>query len=242
MTRGALGQGYVLRQYLGTGGAWSGTRVSNPRPSPWQGDALPTELVPPRVRHLPAALRGDSHAVQSRYNENNPTARLKSRSIFHTLAPRASSSGKTCAGRSAHGDRGYFGLRHTPDLHTTPARRLPASPCDSPACARLKSSAPIRMRKAQRGVRRHDSASRRPAPIGRPSGCRHGRYARAPLAFGAMGGRRCPREERKVGMNGQPLAATSFENHRGPAWTAKGGAIGVESGRTPGDDAPGQIA
>jgi hypothetical protein len=26
---------------------WSGTRVSNPRPSPWQGDALPTELVPP---------------------------------------------------------------------------------------------------------------------------------------------------------------------------------------------------
>ncbi len=26
---------------------WSGRRDLNPRPSPWQGDALPTELLPP---------------------------------------------------------------------------------------------------------------------------------------------------------------------------------------------------
>jgi hypothetical protein len=28
------------------GGVWSGRRDSNPRPSPWQGDALPTEPLP----------------------------------------------------------------------------------------------------------------------------------------------------------------------------------------------------
>ena len=30
---------------------WSGRRDSNPRPSPWQGDALPTEPLPPEYRH-----------------------------------------------------------------------------------------------------------------------------------------------------------------------------------------------
>ncbi len=29
-----------------SGGVWSGRRDSNPRPSPWQGDALPTEPLP----------------------------------------------------------------------------------------------------------------------------------------------------------------------------------------------------
>ena len=29
---------------------WSGRRDSNPRPSPWQGDALPTEPLPPAIR------------------------------------------------------------------------------------------------------------------------------------------------------------------------------------------------
>src|SRR6478609_5694067 len=40
--------------------AWtspSGRRDSNPRPSPWQGDALPTALRP-LVPHVPAGLRG----------------------------------------------------------------------------------------------------------------------------------------------------------------------------------------
>ena len=31
-------------------GKWSGRRDSNPRPSPWQGDALPTEPLPPEIR------------------------------------------------------------------------------------------------------------------------------------------------------------------------------------------------
>ena len=30
----------------GTGGCWSGKRDSNPRPSAWEADALPTELFP----------------------------------------------------------------------------------------------------------------------------------------------------------------------------------------------------
>ena len=38
---GALGEGY-----------WSGRRDSNPRPSPWQGDALPTEPLPLDARPL----------------------------------------------------------------------------------------------------------------------------------------------------------------------------------------------
>lgn len=33
---------------------WSGKRVSNPRPSAWEADALPTELFPPgRWRFYP---------------------------------------------------------------------------------------------------------------------------------------------------------------------------------------------
>src|SRR4029079_15733171 len=36
----ALGDGPVKK------GVWSGRRDSNPRPSPWQGDALPTEPLP----------------------------------------------------------------------------------------------------------------------------------------------------------------------------------------------------
>src|SRR5207253_5677082 len=31
-------------------GSWSGRRVSNSRPQPWQGCALPTELLPRRTR------------------------------------------------------------------------------------------------------------------------------------------------------------------------------------------------
>jgi hypothetical protein len=34
--------------------AWSGRRDSNPRPSPWQGDALPAEPRPQRFDRLPA--------------------------------------------------------------------------------------------------------------------------------------------------------------------------------------------
>src|SRR5206468_5909462 len=33
--------------------SWSGRRDSNPRPSPWQGDALPTEPLPPETFRPP---------------------------------------------------------------------------------------------------------------------------------------------------------------------------------------------
>ena len=32
---------------IGKNKKWSGRRDSNPRPSPWQGDALPAEPLPP---------------------------------------------------------------------------------------------------------------------------------------------------------------------------------------------------
>ena len=35
------------------GKEWSGRRDSNPRPSPWQGDALPTEPLPPVIARSP---------------------------------------------------------------------------------------------------------------------------------------------------------------------------------------------
>src|ERR1041384_6349675 len=47
--------------------SWSGKRVSNPRPQPWQGCALPTELFPRGLANLTATLtatppRGDRPA------------------------------------------------------------------------------------------------------------------------------------------------------------------------------------
>src|SRR5690606_17818172 len=36
----------------GRGFVWSGRRDSNPRPSPWQGDALPAEPRPQRLKRL----------------------------------------------------------------------------------------------------------------------------------------------------------------------------------------------
>ena len=41
-------------------GAWSGRRDSNPRPSPWQGDALPTEPRPRGSKTLAAGPRGQT--------------------------------------------------------------------------------------------------------------------------------------------------------------------------------------
>src|SRR5580692_3758406 len=37
-----LGRKYLLK-------SWSGRRDSNPRPSAWEADTLPTELLPPRT-------------------------------------------------------------------------------------------------------------------------------------------------------------------------------------------------
>ena len=44
-------------------GIWSGKRVSNSRPQPWQGCALPTELFPQRTRIIAAAVIVVSTAV-----------------------------------------------------------------------------------------------------------------------------------------------------------------------------------
>ena len=43
---------------LGAGEEWSGRRDSNPRPSPWQGDALPTEPLP--LEDVPAGVGAES--------------------------------------------------------------------------------------------------------------------------------------------------------------------------------------
>ena len=75
---------------------WSGKRGSNPRPSAWKADALPTELLPPRHkkkwaemdsnhrRRAPADLQSApfghsgicpnlrSQSLQSRWRESNP--------------------------------------------------------------------------------------------------------------------------------------------------------------------------
>src|SRR5512137_2307093 len=40
---------------------WSGRRVSNSRPQPWQGCALPTELRPRSKRRIIAAAEGVSN-------------------------------------------------------------------------------------------------------------------------------------------------------------------------------------
>ena len=52
------------------GGKWSGRRDSNPRPSPWQGDALPTEPLPlDKAGHLGGAesqIRTGDTAIFSR--------------------------------------------------------------------------------------------------------------------------------------------------------------------------------
>src|SRR6516162_9874306 len=50
---------------------WSGRRDSNPRPSPWQGDALPTEPLPPattteRVGGAESQIRTGDTAIFSR--------------------------------------------------------------------------------------------------------------------------------------------------------------------------------
>ena len=51
LDEGAPGDADSLR---GERREWSGRRDSNPRPSPWQGDALPTEPLPPGSDERPA--------------------------------------------------------------------------------------------------------------------------------------------------------------------------------------------
>ena len=51
---------------------WSGRRDSNPRPSPWQGDALPTEPRPRAGVTLPSARPGRASALNDRCDRTLP--------------------------------------------------------------------------------------------------------------------------------------------------------------------------
>src|SRR3989337_826949 len=46
LDEGPAGMACARPVYVPGGREWSGRRDSNPRPSPWQGDALPTEPLP----------------------------------------------------------------------------------------------------------------------------------------------------------------------------------------------------
>src|SRR6476619_7570964 len=75
---------------------WSGRRDSNPRPSPWQGDALPTEPLP-----LGAARRRDVGAEsQSRTGDTAIFSRVLYQLSY--LGP-ASPPGRKPARRSGGG-------------------------------------------------------------------------------------------------------------------------------------------
>ncbi len=62
-----LDQGAAARPPIGSrsgpGGNWSGRRDSNPRPSPWQGDALPTEPLPLDLR--PTRMGGAESQIRT---------------------------------------------------------------------------------------------------------------------------------------------------------------------------------
>src|SRR4051794_981252 len=75
----------------------SGRRDSNPRPSPWQGDALPTEPRPQRV--TPAGLHprcGDRRTVAEQGNE------VQTRGVFGASRTRNSQSDAVSADPSVH--------------------------------------------------------------------------------------------------------------------------------------------
>jgi hypothetical protein len=54
---------------------WSGRRDSNPRPSPWQGDALPAEPRPRLVGWKIAAQRRHPHPLQPRWSGGRRSTR-----------------------------------------------------------------------------------------------------------------------------------------------------------------------
>ena len=49
---------------------WSGRRVSNSRPQPWQGCALPTELLPQRRMRILQSLLSLSSVFSQGFNKN----------------------------------------------------------------------------------------------------------------------------------------------------------------------------
>ncbi len=65
-------------------GNWSGQRGSNPRPSAWEADALPSELCPlakRTIRKMPCLCQGFSLFAVSRLRVSIPEAYAKSASL-----------------------------------------------------------------------------------------------------------------------------------------------------------------
>ncbi len=85
----------------------SGRRDSNPRPSPWQGDALPTEPRPRAVEHLPPDM--PEHHIRSSARTTNERQRASRVSRGAVAAKPALTGPTTCypagsgaADRSVH--------------------------------------------------------------------------------------------------------------------------------------------
>ena len=89
---------------------WSGRRDSNPRPSPWQGDALPTEPRPRKGYTLAVGHRGS----RSHHGRPSPGASIADLHRGHSVRP----SSSNVATRPTQGV-----------LHAT---RAPADPCGWP--------------------------------------------------------------------------------------------------------------
>ena len=84
--------------------AWSGRRDSNPRPSPWQGDALPTEPRP-RGRVMVPRLVGvqlRARAIAGSMSSAAPAA-VASAIVAAGRPRRARTTTRSCSGRSAGG-------------------------------------------------------------------------------------------------------------------------------------------
>ena len=59
--------------------AMSGKRDSNPRPSAWEADALPTELLPqifPILLHYKCTKKSNNATAQREINKNSPSINL----------------------------------------------------------------------------------------------------------------------------------------------------------------------
>ena len=104
---------------------WSGRRDSNPRPSPWQGDALPTEPLPLDDHRLPDRIGGAES--QDRTGDTAIFSRVLYRLSY--LGPMVAPRGCRRRRRGYHGvsaarhrapghEGGYRGSGRTPGLRT----------------------------------------------------------------------------------------------------------------------------
>src|SRR5205809_1350432 len=104
--------------------SWSGRRDSNPRPSPWQGDALPTEPLPPETFRPP-------HGGAESQNRTGDTA-IFSRVLYQLsyLGPKVNQP--SAARRRVGGYHGPRAPSNRPEaLGTT--QSSPARPAESVA-------------------------------------------------------------------------------------------------------------